>query len=161
MQQAGQGCAIETALFERISQPYVREGQRTGALRFGDSRAMALTGALCMTIHAVTGVRNRSLRALVAGLLGSTYTAAQMTYDLRRLRLHGLIERVAGTHLYTITPDGIRTALFYTKVHDRLLRPLLAADHPPAPIELRTALKTIDQAVTGRIAAARIRQEAA
>jgi hypothetical protein len=35
--------------------------------------------------------------------------------------------------------------VFYTKVHDRLLRPLLAADEPPAPLELRHALTTIDR----------------
>jgi hypothetical protein len=46
IERAGQGCAIGTALFERIHQPYNREGQRTGALRFGDPRAMALAGAL-------------------------------------------------------------------------------------------------------------------
>jgi hypothetical protein len=38
-------------------------------------------------------------------------------------------------------------AIFYTKVHDRLLRPLIAADAPPAPIELRRALHTIDRHV--------------
>jgi hypothetical protein len=68
-------CAIESALFERVSQPYVRDGQRTGALRFGDSRVAALTCALCLTVHAVAGFNNRSLRALVAGLLGTTYTS--------------------------------------------------------------------------------------
>ena len=55
-----------------------------------------------------------------------------MSYDLRRLRLHGLIERIPRTNTYTLTPDGIRVAVFYTKVHDRLLRPLLDAptNHP-------------------------------
>jgi hypothetical protein len=91
---------------------------------------MALAGALCMVVHAVAGFSNRSLRALVAGLLGTTYTASQMTYDLRRLRLHGLIQRLPGTNTYLPTPDGIRVALFHTKVHDRPLAPLLAADHP-------------------------------
>jgi hypothetical protein len=87
-------------MFARISQPYAWEGQRTGALRFGDPRAMALAGALCMVVHAVAGFSNRSLRALVAGLLGTTYTASQMTYDLRRLRRHGLIQRRPGTNTY-------------------------------------------------------------
>jgi hypothetical protein len=32
----------------------------------------------------------------VAGLLGSDYSRSQMTYDLRRLRLHGLIEKIPG-----------------------------------------------------------------
>lgn len=160
MQCVGQSCAIETALFERVSQPYVREGQRTGALRFGDSRVMALTGALCLTVHARAGLNHRRLRALVAGQLGTTYTSAQMTYDLRRLRLHGLIRRLPGSNIYLLTPEGLRVALFYTKVHDRLLGPLLAADRPPAPLPLRHALRVIDQHVGSSIDRARIRPAA-
>ena len=160
MLRVGQSCAIETALFERISQPYVRDGQRTGALRFGDSRVMALTGALCLTLHAVAGFNNRSLRALIAGLLGTTYSSSQMTYDLRRLRLHGLIARVPRSNTYFLTPQGLRVALFYTKVHDRLLTPLLAADEAPAPILLRRALHVIDQHVDCYIDHARIRPAA-
>jgi hypothetical protein len=148
VERAGQGCAIGSALFERIHQPYIREGQRTGALRFGDPRAMALTGALCCFVHAIAGFTNHSLRGLVAGLLGRDYSRSQMTYDLRRLRLHGLIERLPRTNTYVLTPDGARVALFYTKVHGRVLRPLLAtADQPPAPIELRRALAAIDRVI--------------
>ena len=77
-----------------------------------------------------------------------------------RLRLHGLIERLPRSNVYTLTPDGIRVTLFYTKVHDRLLRPLLAADHPPASLELRRALRTIDQAVDDYVANARIKPAA-
>ncbi len=47
---------------------------------------MALAGALCLTLHAVTGITNRSLRALVAGLLGTVYSASQMSYDLHAPR---------------------------------------------------------------------------
>jgi hypothetical protein len=148
VERAGQGCAIGSALFERIHQPYIREGQRTGALRFGDPRAMALTGALCAYIHVVAGFTNHSLRGLVAGLLARDYTTHQMTYDLRRLRVHGLIERLPRTHRYMLTPDGVRVAVFYTKVHGRLLRPLIAAGHqPPAPVDLRRALATIDRTI--------------
>lgn len=156
IERAGQGCAIGSALFERTHQPYNCEGQRTGAFRFGDIRAMALAGALAVFVHAVTGFTNRSLRGLVAGLLGTDYTANQMTYDLRRLRLHGLIQRIPRTNTYTTTPDGIRVAVFYTKLHSRLLRPLLAADQPPAPLELRRALTTIDHAVTDYLTNARL-----
>ena len=156
IERAGQGCAIGSALFERTHQPYVREGQRTGALRFGDHRAMALAGALCLVVHAVTGLTNRSLRGHVAGLLGTDYTANQMSYDLRRLRLHGLIERIPGTHTYAVTPDGIRVAISYTKLHHRLLGPLLAADTPPASPELRSALATIDRTIAGYVTNARL-----
>ncbi|HSH61946.1 MAG TPA: hypothetical protein VK988_20315, partial [Acidimicrobiales bacterium] len=145
--RAGQGCAIETALFERISQPSLEEGQRTAALRFGDPRVMALAGALCVSLNAVVGFTNRSLCAQVTQLLGDTYSASQMTYDLRRLRLKGLIRRVEHSNTYTLTPDGVRFSIFYTKLEHRLLRPLLAAHQPPAPTPLRTALRTIDQAL--------------
>jgi len=157
IQQAGQGCAIDTELFERVSLPYIREGQRSGALRFGEPRAMALAGALSCLIGAVTGVTNRTLRGLVAGLLDTTYSSNQMSYDLRRLRLRGLIERIPKTNTYTITPDGIRWAVFTTKVHDRVLRPLHVADQPPAPLPLREALATIDRHVNDYITNARLK----
>ena len=99
-------------------------------------------------LNAVAGFTNRSLRAQVAGLLGAPYTASQMTYDLRRLRRKGLIRRLARSNTYVLTADGIRVAVFYTKVHDRLLGPLLAADHPPAPLELRQALRSSTAAST-------------
>jgi hypothetical protein len=160
IERAGQGCAIGSALFERTHQPCNQEGQRTGALRFGDHRAMALAGALCLVVHAATGLTNRSLRGHVAGLLGTDYTPSQMSYDLRRLRLHGLIQRIPGTQTYTLTPDGIRVAIFYTKLQHRLLGPLLAADRPPAPPEIRAALATIDHAIAGYVTSARLAKTA-
>jgi hypothetical protein len=156
IERAGQGCAIGSALFERIHQPYVREGQRTGALRFGDQRAMALAGSLCLVVHAVTGFTNKSLRGQVAGLLGRNYSSSQMSYDLRRLRLHGLIERQPGTNSYAVTPEGIRVAVFYTKLQARLLRPLLEADKPPAPVELRRALATVERVLGDYVTNARL-----
>jgi len=133
-ERAGHGCAIGSALFERIHQPYAREGQRTGAFRFGDQRAMALAGALAAVINTVDGFTNKSLRGLVAGMLGADYSANQMSYDL-----HGLVARIPHTNTYTLTPEGQRVAIFYTKLADRLLRPLLEADQPPAPPALRRA----------------------
>ena len=156
IERAGQGCAIGSALFERIHQPFNHEGQRTGAFRFGDQRAMALAGSLCLVVHAVTGFTNKSLRGQVAGLLDRDYSPSQMSYDLRRLRLHGLIQRTPGTNSYALTPEGIRVAVFYTKLQARLLQPLLHAHQPPAPIELRRALTTIERLLNDYTANARL-----
>ena len=46
----------------------------------------------------------------MTGLLHATYTPGQMTYDLRRLRLTGLIRRIEHTNRYVLTPDGIKIA---------------------------------------------------
>ena len=144
-ERVGQGCVLASPAFERVALPTLTaDGRRSPAIRFGDPRAMALLGALCVGLNAL-GFTNRSLRALVSHLLGAAYTTSQMSYDLARLRLNGLIERLPHTNTYVLTPDGQRVAIFYTKVHDHLLRPLIAANAPPAPTELRQALRTIDR----------------
>jgi hypothetical protein len=159
-ERVGQGCVLASPAFERVAQSTLTEdGRRAPALRFGDPRVMALLGALCVGLNAL-GFTNRSLRAQVNHLLGAAYTVNQMSYDLARLRLNGLIERREHTNTYALTPDGQRVAVFYTKVHDRLLRPLLAADVPPAPLELRTALATIDRHVHDYIDDARLAKAA-
>src|SRR5215468_8372176 len=156
-ERAGQGTVLASPAFERIAHPSVdAEGRRTPALRFGDPRVQALAGALCATMLAATGITNKSLRALMTGLLHAPYTPGQMTYDLRRLRLAGLIRRIEHANRYVLTPDGIKVAIFYTKVHNRLLRPLLAADQPQAPPELRA----IDQHIDAYITRARLTQAA-
>jgi len=154
--RVGQGCVLASPAFERVARPTLVDGRRAPALRFGDPRVMALVGALCANVHAVGGFTNRSLRARVAALLGVDYTRSQMSYDLRRLRLKGLICRLEHSNTYVLTGDGIRIAVFYVKVHDRLLRPLIAADAPPAPLQLRQALQTIDRHVTDYISQARM-----
>jgi len=158
-ERVGQGCVLASPAFERVAQSSVTaEGRRAPALRFGDPRVMALLGALCIGLNAL-GFTHRSLRAQVSRLLGGpihAYTSNQMSYDLGRLRLNGLIARLEGTNTYQLTPEGQRIAIFYTKIHNRLLRPLLAADAPPAPLELRQALHTIDRHVRGYINEARL-----
>lgn len=77
-----------------------------------------------------------------------------------RLRLAGLIHRIEHTNHYVLTPDGLKVAIFYTKLHSRLLRPLLAADQPQAPPELRAALRTIDQHIEDYITRARLGRDA-
>jgi hypothetical protein len=134
-ERAGQGTVLASPAFERIAHPSVNpDGRRTPALRFGDPRVMALAGALCATLLSATGITNKSLRALMTGLLHAPYSPGQMTYDLRRLRLAGLIRRIDHANRYALTPDGIRVAVFYTKVHNRLLRPCLPPTRPrPRP----------------------------
>lgn len=73
-----------------------------------------------------------------------------MSYDLRRLRLHGLIGRIPKTHRYRLTEDGLRVALFFTRVYARVLRPGLArisADAPPGDTELRPYFKKLATAI--------------
>jgi predicted MarR family transcription regulator len=115
---------------------------------------MALLGALCISLN-VLGFTNRSLRAQVSSLLGADYSRNQASYDLARLRSNGLIYRIPHTNRYQLTADGQRIAIFYTKIYNRVLTPLTAADQPPAPAELRQPLAAIDRHLNGYIDPAR------
>ena len=122
------------AALERITRPLDLDGRRVAALRFGDTRVHALLAALVVFRLLPNGFANRDLRAHVAPLLGRTaesMTAGQMTYDLRRLRLHGLIERIPGTHRYRPTGPGFDAATFFAHA-SRFLRNGMADMADPA-----------------------------
>jgi len=74
----------------------------------------------------------RTHLAPLPGLDSSRLTPGRMTYDLRRLRLHGLIERIPHTQRYRVTREGLRTALFFTHVYGRILRLRMARITPAA-----------------------------
>jgi len=127
-------------------------GTRIPGLRFGDTRVHALMQALLIHRLLPRGFTNRELRTLIAPLLGTTpedITAGKMTYDLRRLRTHGLIARIPKTRRYQVTDTGLQHALLFTHAHDHLLRAGLAQltdPSPPAPSRLRTAARAYQAA---------------
>jgi hypothetical protein len=140
--------------FHHLTAPAVtKEGTRIPGLRFGDNRVHTLLQALLVHRLLVHGFTNRDLRTLIAPLLDTTaehITAGQMTYDLRRLRAHGLIERVPRTRRYTVTDTGLQHALLFTRAHDHLLRAGLAQvsdPSPPQPTKLRTAAHAYQAAI--------------
>src|SRR3989442_6605707 len=94
-ERVGQGTVLASPAFERIAQSTVTDdGSRAPALRFGDPRVQALAGASANMLFTVTDITNKSLRALMTGLLGTPYSMNQASYHLARLRLNGLIVRV-------------------------------------------------------------------
>jgi hypothetical protein len=154
---AGQDTVLVSPVIERITRPTVTDdGRKAPALRFGDLRVQALAGAIAAMLFTVPGITNRSLRALMPGLLHRPYSMNQASYDLSRLARNGLITRLPARNRYTLTRDGLLFACFYTRVYDHVLRPLMAPDRPNAPPELLAALDTLDQLAAGRITSARV-----
>jgi hypothetical protein len=153
VQRIGYDSSIGEAAFQQIHQPIVVNDQRAPALRFGEPRVLMLLSALVLFRLLPQGFSNGDLRQHVAPLLGlapDQLTQGRMSYDLRRLRLHGLIERLAGSHRYRVTDFGFRAALFLTRSYNRLLRPglsLLAAPSPPAPSAPRKVVEQLDGAI--------------
>jgi hypothetical protein len=115
---------------ESLQHPVEVDGQRVSALRLGDRRAHAVLSTLPLFHLNATPFTNRDLKQHLAPLMGRTpeqISPGTMSYELRRLRLHGLIERLPKTHRYRVTPYGLRVAAFTTLIYDRLLRPGLAS----------------------------------
>jgi hypothetical protein len=153
VQRISQDCAIGEDAFQGVNGPVEVDGQRASALRFADLVVQVLFSALLMFRLLPRGFSNRDLRNHCAPLLGiapDDITPGQMTYHLRRLRLHGLIERIPGTHRYRVTRTGARTALFCTRTYNRLLRPGLAQVIPEEAkddSELRRAFDQFDERI--------------
>jgi hypothetical protein len=152
VQRTSCDCAIGEDAFAQVCAPVVVEGQRGPALRFGDPRVQALLSVLVVFRLLPDGFSNRDLREHLAPLLGlnpASMTAGRMTYDLRRLRLHGIIERVPNTHHYHVTPFGLKVAMFFTRTYARLLRQGLALTFDPhaVPTPLRRQFDRLDGAI--------------
>jgi len=137
-------CLIGEDTLRSLTRPRVVQGRRVPALRFADPRVMALLDALVVMRLLPAGFTHRLLREHLAPLLGSVpacMTAGAMTYDLRRLRLHGLITRIPQTHRYTVTQQGLRIAVFFRIVYARMLRPGLAVTTAPTSVTMRAPLR--------------------
>jgi hypothetical protein len=146
-------CTIGEDAFRQVNEPVVVNGQRASALRFADLAVQALFSALLVFRLLPRGFSNRELRDHWAPLLGreaQNMTQGQMTYHLRRLRLHGVIERLPKTHRYRVTDQGWRTALFCTRCYNRILRPGLAHIIPEQALDdspLRQRFDELDAAI--------------
>ncbi len=153
----------DAATLESVVLPTTHDGQRSPGLRFGEPRTMALLASVAAFSHVIGGLTNKSLRSQMAVHWKPDYTQGQASYDLRRLRLKGFIERVVHTNTYRVTSHGRRMATFLTKVATRIVVPVLtelaALVRPPkaTPQPVRDAWqtyeRTLDTLVRKRFAA--------
>jgi len=157
VQRTSCDCHIGEEAFAGVCAPTVVNRQRASALRFGDPKVQALLSVLVVFRLLPDGFSNKDLRTHLAPLLGldpKTMTAGRMTYDLRRLRLHGIITRIPHTHRYHVTPLGLRVAMLFTRTYTRVLRPGLSLVLDPHAIDtpLRRQLERLDTTLNTFIA---------
>ncbi|MHB8669898.1 MAG: hypothetical protein ACYDAD_04945 [Acidimicrobiales bacterium] len=142
--------------------PVLIDDQRGPALRFGAPRTHAVLQALLLFALQPRGFANRDLRQHLAGLLGippDTLTPGMMSYELRRVRLHDIIRRFPHTNRYHLTPFGLRAALHYTLLYNRLLRPSpgdIIGPAPPTPTQLRRDVDRLEATIDNLIASAHL-----
>ena len=149
VQQISHDLAIGEDVIRSLQSPLTVNGVRVSSLAFADERAQCLLQVLPIFRLQANGFSNKELRQHLAPLMGKTpeqFTQGQMTYNLRRLRLRGLIERIPKSHRYHVTDRGLRIALFYNSAYNNILRRGLA-DTFTEGTPINTAFKTIQKAV--------------
>jgi len=150
VQRLSHDCLLGADAFAQVTRPQMVGAQRVAALPFADPRVQALLSVLVLYCLLPNGFANKDVRAHLAPLLGlepTQLTPGRLTYDLRRLRLHGLIERIPHTQRYRVTHEGLRTALFFTRVYGRILRPGMARITPAAAVG---APRSVPPSITSR-----------
>jgi hypothetical protein len=151
VQQISHDCILAEEAFQKVNRPIQIDSQRASGLRFADPQVQALWSTMLLFQLLPTGFSNRNLRQHLAPMLGqqpADLTQGRMTYHLRRLRLHGMIERIPKSHRYRVTARGLRTAWFFTRSYNRILRPGLGQILPElsAPSSpLRRCFDKLDQ----------------
>jgi hypothetical protein len=126
-------CILSEDTFQAVNRPVASGRQRASGLRFADSRVHSLLHALILFRQVAQGFRSADLRRHLAALSGchpASISQGAITYQLRRLRLHGVIQRLPNSFRYRVTDFGFRLALFFTRTYNRLLRPAIASALP-------------------------------
>ncbi len=153
VQRISHDCAVGEDMWNDVVRPVKVGDQRAAGLRFDDPRVQALFSVMLLYVFQTEGFASKQLREPLAQLLGidpAKLTQARMTYDLRRLRLHGLIERIPKTHRYRITPSGLRVAMFFSRTWARILRSglsLIAPSPSHGDHELQSLFRRLDGAI--------------
>jgi DNA-binding HxlR family transcriptional regulator len=148
--------------FQQLNNPRIVDHQRVSAPRFADPMVQAGWNALLLFDLLPAGFSNRELRMNLTSLLGQSaesFTPGRMTYQLRRLRLHGLIERIPKSHRYRLTSFGFRVAVFCTRTYTRILRPGLGLVLPATssfPCPLRRSFDKLEQEVASWVKQAKL-----
>lgn len=116
----------DTAALEKVVMPSLHDGLKAPGFRFGEPRARALLASIVAFCHVMGGLTNNGLVRTMRSLHDPAYSTRQATYDLRRLRRKGFIERVPGRNHYRVTPHGRAMATTMTKLYARVVVPALS-----------------------------------
>jgi hypothetical protein len=114
-------------------------GRRTPGIKLDDVRLLAVMQALtCFAyLNGLGTFRTGDVLPRVREALGPeegpAYTPARLRYDLSKLRGKGLVQRVAGTQGYCLSPEGYRICVLFLKLFQRVYAPLTAAVLEPFP----------------------------
>lgn len=147
---------VDTGALANLARPIIAGTRRTPGIKLHDDRVIRLLDTL---LHAAGLLANWTTRDLHSRLMArhrlteQAYTLSQLRYDLRKIRAHGLVERIGKTRHYRFTTEGVRIAVLLVKARARLLGPIFAHAIAPKhtrgnnPSRVEAALRNVDKAI--------------
>jgi hypothetical protein len=148
---------VEFPLFQRLALPIAAGHTRIPGIKIHDTRVMRLLEVLLHGGPQLVGWRTSQIHTAILAAFGLTadrYSLTQLRYDLRKLKAHGLLERIGRSYAYRLTEKGIRTAAMFILFHKRVCGPLANSlfhhrpeDRTPQPATIEQAYHQADTAV--------------
>jgi hypothetical protein len=115
-------------ILARLAKPVIEGKTKVAGIKLENTRLMRLLELLLQGAggHFGKWTTARLHRAVLDAhdLKPKDYTLTQLRYDLRKLRLHGLIERVPKTYAYRFTPKGTKLSILLVQLRKRIYGPL-------------------------------------
>ena len=112
----------------RLAKPVIQGKTKVAGIKLENPRLMRLLELLMQ--GAGGHFRKWTTAHLHAAVLDAynlkskDYTLTQLRYDVRKLRLHGLIERAPKSYAYRFTPKGTKLSILLVQLRKRLYGPL-------------------------------------
>ena len=118
---------VDFPLLQRIALPITHGSAKVPGIKIHDTRMIRLMEVL---LHAGTRISGWSTKQIHEAVLttfhltAKQYGLAQLRYDLRKLKAHGVIERDGRRYVYRLTDKGVQVALLFLFFHKQLCGPL-------------------------------------
>jgi hypothetical protein len=150
---------VDRGQLRKLTQPTVLpSGKRIPGLKLDNPRQLALMHALVRFAHIAAGsifttgeIHSHALAAL--GLSAKQYRLASLRYELGKLRVKGLVEKLPRSRRYRLSAQGYSICLLFLKLFERIYCPLAAGLLQPyrpdgkLPSHKRTQLDRLYQKV--------------
>lgn len=148
---------VDFPLFQKMALPVTVGKTKIAGIKIHDTRMMRLMEVLLHGGTQLNGWRSADIHQAILttfSLAASTYTLTQLRYDLRKMKAHGLIERIGRAYSYRLSDKGTKAALMFILFHKRVCGPLansLFHHRPDEPLKpaskVESAYHKADQAI--------------
>lgn len=138
--QAVDACWIAEDVFSQLAERSQVGASPVAGIDLNRRRMRAVIEGVLLLSCRVNGFRSEHLAARVSEILGAPYTSRQASYDLKKLRGKGWVERVSGTRSYLASVESLRTMAAAVLLREKVLHPLLSENHRGIPRRPRNRL---------------------